>query len=79
VRDVYAIVGQAPSGGSIELQINQNGVAYCTLTIPDSATLSNSVDGATLPFLKAGAQLSLDITMVGSTNPGADLTVVIRL
>jgi hypothetical protein len=26
-----------------------------------------------------GATLSLDITMVGPTNPGADLTVVIRL
>jgi hypothetical protein len=32
-----------------------------------------------LPPLQAGAQLSLDITMVGATSPGADLTVVIRL
>jgi len=79
VRDVYAIVRQAPSGGPIQLQVNQNSVAYCALTIPDGNTLSNSIDGATLPILKSGAQLSLDITMVGPTNPGADLTVVIRL
>ena len=79
VRDVYAIVRQAPSGGPIQLQINQNSVAYCTLTIADGTTLSNSIDGATLPILKSGALLSLDITMVGPTNPGADLTVVIRL
>ncbi len=79
VRDVYAVVGQAPSGGPVTLQINQNGTAYCTLTIADGSTVSNSVDGATLPPLRAGAQLSLDITMVGPTNPGADLTVVIRL
>jgi len=79
VRDVYAIVRQAPSGGPIQLQVNQNGTAYCALTIADGSTISNSIDGATLPPLTAGAQLSLDITMVGPTNPGADLTVVIRL
>src|SRR5579871_416821 len=79
VRDVYAVVRQAPSGGPIQLQINQNGVAYCNLTIPDGNTVSNTIDGATLPILTAGAQLSLDISMVGPTNPGADLTVVIRL
>ena len=79
VRDVYAVIRQAPTGGPVELQINQNGTAYCNLTIVDGNTVSNSIDGATLPPLLAGAQLSLDITMVGPTNPGADLTVVIRL
>jgi hypothetical protein len=79
VRDVYAVIRQAPAGGEVELQINQNGVAYCTLTIADGATVSDSVDGATLPPLIAGATLSLDIDMVGATNPGADLTVIIRL
>ena len=79
VRDVYAVIQQAPTGGPVTLQINQNGTAYCTLTIADSSGISNSVDGATLPPLVAGAQLSLDITMVGPTNPGADLTVIIRL
>ncbi len=79
VRDVYAVIRQAPTGGAVNLQINQNGSAYCTLTIADSAAVSNVVDGATLPPLAEGAQLSLDITMVGATNPGADLTVVIRL
>jgi hypothetical protein len=79
VRDVYAVIQQAPSGGAVNLQINQNGTAYCTLTIADGSTVSNSVDGATLPPLVAQAELSLDITMVGPTNPGAGLTVVIRL
>jgi hypothetical protein len=79
VRDVYAIVGQAPSGGPVQLQINQNSAMYCTLTIADGSAVSNDIDGATLAPLQAGAQLSLDITMVGATSPGADLTVVIRL
>ena len=79
VRDVYAVVRQAPSGGPITLQINQNSVLYCALTIADGATVSNTVTGTSLPPLSGGARLSLDISMVGPTNPGADLTVTIRL
>jgi len=79
VRDVFAMIRQAPVGGPIQLQINQNGALYCSLTIADGATLSNSVAGTALPSLISGARLSLDITMVGASNPGADLTVIIRL
>ncbi len=79
VRDVFATIRQAPVGGPVELQINQNGALYCSLTIADGATISNSVLGTSLPSLISGARLSLDITMVGPTNPGADLTVIIRL
>ena len=79
VQDVYAVVRQAPAGGLIQLQINQNGAAYCALAIADGATVSPSVSGTPLPPLAEGARLSLDITMVGPENPGADLTVIIRL
>jgi len=79
VRDVFAVIRQAPVGGPAELQINQNGTLYCSLTIPAAATVSNSVAGAALPPLIPGARLSLDILMVGPSNPGADLTVIIRL
>jgi len=79
VHDVYAVIRQAPVGGPIQLQVNQNGTQYCAITIADGQTVSTSVDGALLPLLTAGARLSLDINMVGPTNPGADLTVVIRL
>jgi hypothetical protein len=79
VRDVFAMIRQAPVGGPVELQVNQNGTLYCLLTIADGATISNSVAGTSLPALISGARLSLDITMVGPSNPGADLTVIIRL
>jgi len=79
VRDVYAVIRQAPVGGPVQFQVNQNGTLYCALTIADGQTVSNSADGAQLAVLTPGARLSLDITMVGPTNPGADLTVVIRL
>jgi len=79
VRDVYAVLRQGPSGGPVQLQINQNDVAYCSLTIANGATVSNSVSGFSLPPLTAGARLSLDIAAVGATSPGADLTVILRM
>jgi hypothetical protein len=79
VRDVFAMIRQAPVGGPVELQVNQNGTLYCSLTIADGATISNSAAGTSLPALISGARLSLDITMVGPSNPGADLTIIIRL
>ena len=78
VRDIYAILKQAPAGGPVQLTISQNGTLYCSLTIPDGATASASVDGFGMPLL-AQAQLSLQITAVGPTSPGADLTVILRL
>jgi len=78
VQDIYAIVKQAPAGSPIGLTITQNGVTYCTLTIPAGATASASVDGFGMPLL-AQAQLGLAITAVGQEAPGSDLTVILRL
>jgi hypothetical protein len=78
VQDIYAIVKQAPAGSAIQMTLSQNGAPYCTLTIPDGATVSASVDGFGLPLL-AQAQISMAITGVGQNNPGSDLTVILRL
>jgi Putative phage tail protein len=79
VRDIYAVVRQAPSDTPIQLQLNQNGAFFCTLTIPVGALISGPQDGFPLPPLAAGARITLDVTSVGQTNPGSDLTVIIRL
>jgi hypothetical protein len=78
VQDVYAIVKQAPVGGSVKITLSQNGSPYCSLIIPDGGTASPSVDGFGMPLL-AQAQLSIAITAVGQTSPGSDLTVILRL
>jgi len=78
VADVYAVVKQAPRGGPIVIDITQNGLPYCSLTIPDGTTISNTVDGFGLPLL-AQAQLSMAISGVGQSSPGSDLTVILRL
>jgi hypothetical protein len=84
VRDIYAVVRGAPSDSPIQLRLNQmlpnqSPVAYCNLTILPAAIISSSQNGFLLPPLASGARISLDITGVGGTNPGSDLTVIIRL
>lgn len=82
VRDIFAVVRQAPTGVPVELRLTQDGATYCELTIPASQTISNIVSGFGLPPLREKAELALDILSVGqtaATTPGSDLTVTLRL
>jgi Putative phage tail protein len=82
VHDVFAVVGTAPKGSSIQLQVTQNGQPYCGLTIDVDKTVSNVVDGFSLGPLQAMALIGLDIlpfVQTSDTVPASDLTVTIRL
>lgn len=78
VRDVYAVLGQA-ADAPVTLQLNVNGAAYCPVTFVTGQTISNATDGSGLPALQAGVQVTLSVLTVGQTQPGANLTVIIRL
>ena len=84
-RDIFAVVGEAPTGAPIVMQLRQDDEVFCTLTIPSTPTgakISNVVDGFGLAPLQHGKRLLLDIVSVGtstSTTPGSNLTVTIRL
>jgi len=84
-RDIFAVVGEAPTGAPIEMQLRQDDQVLCTLTIPITpagTTISNVIDGFGLIPLQRGKRLLLDILSVGtsgSTTPGSDLTVTVRL
>jgi hypothetical protein len=82
VRDVSAVVQDAPTGAPITMQVTQNGNVYCELTIATGATSSNVVDGFALGPLEVEAVIGLNLTSVvqtANTQPGSDLTVTIRL
>lgn len=88
VRDIRATVSQAPQDYTINVTILQNGTPYApSLSIAPGAITSNIVDGVTLPPLQESALLTANITLdlpqnfqaSGSTSPGRDLTVTIRL
>lgn len=85
VRDIRASLSQAASGYTITVDVLQNGTEYCRLQMASDATASNIIDGATLPALIEGANLTINITLnviqnaPASLNPGRDLTITIRL
>ncbi len=78
VRDVFAVLGTV-ADAPVNLQVNVNGAAYCTLTFTPGLSTSTAVDGNTLGPLIGGAKVTLSVLSVGQTYPGADLTVLIRL
>jgi hypothetical protein len=78
VQDVFAILGTA-ADAQVQVQVNVNSAVYCTLTFAPGATTSNSILGSTLTPLQAMAQVTVAVLSVGQTDPGEDLTVIIRL
>ncbi len=85
VRDVRGSITQAAAGYNIEVDLLQNGMPYCSLTIASGATTSTQVvNGLSLVPLMEGATLSMNITLnpvvgyTGTTNPAQDLAVTIR-
>jgi hypothetical protein len=79
VRDIYAVAGAAPAGAPVTVLLRRNSAPYATVTISAGNTVSNAISGATLAPLQPADLLTIDITGVGSTTPGSDLTVVVRL
>ncbi len=79
VRDIYGIVGTPSAGAGISLQLNRNGAPYATVQFAAGATISNVTAGFGLPVLRGGDQISLDISGVGTTIPGSNLNLILRL
>ncbi len=79
VRDIYGVLNGGSSGAGVTLELNRNGQPYATVQFDPGATTSYVTDGFGLPAFVAGDLLSLDVTGVGTLNPGSDLTLVIRL
>jgi hypothetical protein len=78
VRDVFAVLGTA-ADAAVQVQVNVNGSLYCSVAFSPGQISSNSILGSTLPYLPAMSQITVAVLSVGQANPGADLTVVIRL
>ena len=79
VRDIYGIVGTAATGAPIVLQLNLNGSPYATVQFTAGQTISAVVGGFGLPTLRAGDKLTVDVDGVGTTIPGSNLNLILRL
>jgi hypothetical protein len=78
VRDVYAVLGTV-ADADVQVRVDVDGSPYCTLTVPVGQTTSAAANGLSLGVLTAGSKITLGVLAVGTTYPGADLTVLIRL
>ena len=75
IQSMTAYVQTAPTGASLSLRVNKNGSSIATPSIADGAT-SGSLTGLT-ETMNAGDYLTVDITQVGSTVAGSNLSLVI--
>jgi hypothetical protein len=75
-----ADVETAPTGASFICKVYQNSTLWATFTITAAGTsvVLSSGTVAGLAQLTAGNYLRLDITQVGATIPGSNLTVTIQ-
>lgn len=78
IVDVRAYAQTAPVGANLTIRILKNGTAQTTLTITDGAN-NTATPFTTDTEVAAGDRLTADILAVGSTTPGAELTVVFTL
>jgi len=81
IRDVRAVVNEAPAGGPIEITVLRNGDPYAELDIFDGEVVSDAVDGFGRAPLQAGDVLTIELTNVPPSSagtPGRDLTIILR-
>ncbi len=84
ITKVYAYVKTAPVGANIILDIKKNGVSIWNVTTADRVHILDSTNlGTQTAFDVASLAdediLTLDVTQIGSTTAGSDLTVEIKV
>ena len=79
VGDVKAYLQSAPTGSGLTFTIYVGGTAWLSLRIPagQTAVVANTTQIAALTLIPPNTAVSIGITAVGSTFPGADLSVFI--
>ena len=73
---VVGLVKQPPTGAAINVNVQDAGTVLGTLIIPAGSTSATLT--LTSGSVNAGDLLTIDITAVGTTFPGSDLTVQLQ-
>jgi hypothetical protein len=79
--EVVALVGTAPTGAGLTVNINVGGGPWMSLTIAAGTLSVQATSGqlTTAGAMTGGVSITLDITAVGTTVPGADLSIFIYM
>ena len=75
---VEAVLKRAPTGADLKLRVIIDGEEWAAITIADGETGAEVATPADLAPIGAGKAVRLDILEVGTTFPGADLSLLIR-
>jgi len=78
VKSVEAVLKRAPTGADLKLRVIIDGEEWAAITIADGETGAEVATPADLAPIGAGKAVRLDILEVGTTFPGADLSLLIR-
>jgi len=84
IESVQAMVGTAPTGSAITVDVNKNGTSIFTTqgnrpTIADGQNTSGVVTTMNITGLVSGDYITVDVDAVGSGYAGKDLVVLVRL
>lgn len=83
IQSVAAMVNTAPAGASIILDVKKNGTTIfgTSANRPTIAagTTTATVGAFSVSSLTTGDYLTVDIVQIGSTTPGSDLVLAIRI
>jgi len=74
-RKIVALVKTAPAGAALTVQVLAGGSQVGLVTIAAGSTSASMMGGTAI---QPDAVITLAITSVGTTFPGADLTVMVR-
>jgi sugar lactone lactonase YvrE len=82
LSEVRASLTEAPTGGALQCDINQNGVSILSTPITIDATEKTSTTAATPPVISTAAladddEITIDIDTVGATTPGKGLKITL--
>lgn len=81
---VQAVTSVAPVGQDVLVDVNINGVSIWAnpvdrITIPAGQDQSSVISVFDTDTFASGDRLSVDVDQVGTTNPGEDLVVMVRV
>lgn len=84
ISSITGIIVTANTGASVLVDVNKNGTTVFTtqsnrLTVPASTTTIQTSGTIQVTSVTGGDVISMDIDQIGSTIPGADLSVQIVL
>jgi len=72
--DLY--IATAPTGSGVTVQVNKNGASLFTLSVAAAGNAANSAPNA---VVANGDYLDLDVTAIGSTVAGSDLSFTLSI